>query len=263
MYNFLQKVLDREYNVIKIRKQKISLKNLKQAATLKKSKQDVFTQAVTQGALLRNIGIIAEVKFASPTNPNLGSPNDLANLIRSYLQAGADAISVITEKHFFNGCLEFVSQIKKIASLPILQKDFIVDEYQIFESKNLGADAILLIAKILDQKNLNHFVELALDLGIEPVVEINNEKELKKACSTKTNIIAANARDLNTLEIDVDNACKLLSKIPKKYIKLGFSGVKGKEEAEKYKNAGAGGVLIGTSLMKSDNIRQFIKEIRI
>lgn len=263
MYNFLQKVLDREYNVIKIRKQKISLKNLKQAATLKKSKQDVFTQAVTQGALLRNIGIIAEVKFASPTNPNLGSPNDLVNLIRSYLQAGADAISVITEKHFFNGCLEFVTKIKKITSLPILQKDFVVDEYQIFESKSLGADAILLIAKIIDQKNLNKFVKLALDLRIEPVVEINNGEDLEKACSTKTRIIAVNARDLNTLEIDVDNACKLLNKIPKKYIKLGFSGIKGKGEVEEYKNAGASGVLIGTSLMKSDNIRQFIKEIRI
>lgn len=208
------------------------------------------------------VGIIAEVKFASPTNLKLGSPSNLVNLVKSYEQAGADAISVITEKHFFNGRLKFVSQIKKTTSLPILQKDFVVDEYQIFESKNLGTDAILLIAKILNQRILNKFVKLALDLGIEPVVEINNEEDLEKACGTKTHIIAANARNLNTLEIDIDNACKLINKIPKKYIRVGFSGIKGKKEMEKYKNAGASGVLIGTSLMKSDNISQFIKDIR-
>ena len=208
------------------------------------------------------IGIIAEVKFASPTNPKLGSPADLTKIVKSYQQAEADAISVITEKHFFNGRLEFVTQIKKITSLPILQKDFVIDRYQIFESKSLGADAILLIAKILDQKILNNFVKLALDLRIEPVVEVNDELDLKKATSTKTKVIAVNARNFNTLEINVDQACELLKKVPDNFVKLGFSGIHSKYEVNKYKQSGAKAVLVGTSLMKSNNIFKLIKELK-
>lgn len=248
MHNILLEIINKTKQDLLVRKKLNLLNNSKFYAIFLKPKF---------GA-----GIIAEVKFASPTRSALGSPDTLLLRVKQYQQAGADAISVITEKHFFNGRLEFVTEVKKITPLPVLQKDFVVDEYQIFESKKLGTDAILLIAKILNQRILNKFVKLALDLGIEPVVEINNEEDLEKACGTKTHIIAANARNLNTLEIDVDNACKLINKIPKKYIRVGFSGIKGKKEMEKYKNAGASGVLIGTSLMKSDNISQFIKDIR-
>ncbi len=215
------------------------------------------------GMTRRNgISIIAEIKFASPTNPRLGSAEDLLDRAIEYQKAGADAISVITEKHFFKGDIRFVSQIKKSVKFPVLQKDFIIDEQQIYEAKNVGADALLLIARLIDKKTLNRFVELCFAQGIEPVVEVHNEADLKKAVTTKTSFIAVNARDLDTFEIDVEKACRLLKKIPTTYIKLGFSGIQSKVEVKKYVEAGAKGVLVGTSLMKAKNINGFISSLR-
>lgn len=206
--------------------------------------------------------IIAEIKFASPTNLNLGSPEDLLSRAREYEKAGADAISIITEKHVFKGDIRFVKQVKKVVKIPILQKDFVVDESQIYEAKKAGADALLLIARIVSKEQLKAFVLLAQKLGIEPVVEVFDEKDLKYAVATATRFIAVNARDLETFIVDVDKACKLMKKIPNKFISLGFSGIQSKVEVEKYTKAGAKGVLVGTSLMKAKNIAEFLGGLR-
>lgn len=209
------------------------------------------------------VAIIAEVKFASPTNPNLGSREKLLDRVKKYEDAGADAISIITEKHFFKGDTKFISQVKKEVDIPVLQKDFVIDKQQIYESKNIGSDALLLIAKLVDKKTLEDFVELCFSLEVEPVVEVNNEEDLEKAIITNTNIIAVNARNLENFEIDVEKACKLIKKIPDKFIKLGFSGINSRNEVEKYKKAGAKGVLIGTSLMRTKNIKEFIEGLKL
>lgn len=205
--------------------------------------------------------IIAEIKIASPTVPYFGSEKDIIKRAVNYEAAGADAISVITEKHFFKGNTKFISQIKKDVNLAILQKDFVIDAYQIYESKIIGANALLLIAKIVNQKTLKKFVSLCQEIGLEPVVEISDEADLKKALITSTKIIAVNARNLKTFKVDVDVACLLIKKIPNKFIKLGFSGIKSSDEVKKYQQAGAKGVLVGTSLMKTGNIKSFIKEL--
>lgn len=210
-----------------------------------------------------SVAIIAEIKLASPTAKNLGKSKEVKDRARKYELAGADCISVVTEKHFFNGNPKYIAEIKDVVKLPILQKDFIIDSYQVYETKQLGADAILLIARILSDKSLMTLVNLAQELGLEPVVEINSQHDLNKALKTQTEIITVNARNLDTFVMDVNKACQLLKKIPKKFIKLGFSGVEGKTEIEKYKNAGADGVLIGTSLMRSKDISEFIERIRI
>jgi indole-3-glycerol phosphate synthase len=205
--------------------------------------------------------LIAEVKFASPTNYHLGSSDDLLQRVKEYEQAGADAISVITEKHFFRGNTAFVSKIKKAVKLPVLQKDFVIDEKQIYEAKEIGSDALLLIARLVDKKILKEFVNLCLNLHIEPMVEINSEEDLKKAIATKTNIIAINARDLETFAVDVAKACELMKKIPDRFIKLGFSGIHSPKEVLQYKKAGAKGVLVGTSLMQAKDIVNFVNEL--
>lgn len=210
----------------------------------------------------KTFAIIAEIKFASPTNPNLGSPEDLLDRAREYQKAGADAISIITEKHIFKGDIEFVRQVKKVVNIPILQKDFVINEQQIYEAKSVGADALLFIARLVSEEKLKAFVLLAQKLGIEPVVEVFDEKDLKKAVATATRIIAVNARDLKTFVVDVDKACKLMKKIPNGFIKLGFSGIKSKTEVKKYADAGVRGVLVGTSLMKAKNIKEFIGGLR-
>lgn len=210
-----------------------------------------------------SIAIIAEVKLASPSENDLGKSEDIQTRVRKYEQAGVDAISVVTEKYFFKGDPAFIRRIKKEISLPVLQKDFVINEYQIYESKIAEADAVLLIARLVNVDKLKIFSKLAQELGMEPVVEVNSREDLIKAVKTSTKIIAVNARDLDTFEVNIDKACTLLREIPNSYIRLGFSGVSGRIDAKKYKNAGANGILIGTSLMKTRNISQFLERIRV
>lgn len=205
--------------------------------------------------------VIGEIKLASPTISYFGSDKNIIKRAVTYKNSGINIISIITEKHFFKGNIEFISQIKNKVDLPILQKDFIIDAYQIYESKIIGANALLLIAKIVNQKTLKKFVSLCQEIGLEPVVEISDEVDLKKALITSTKIIAVNARNLKTFKVDVDVACLLIKKISNKFIKLGFSGIKSSGEVIKYQDAGADGVLVGTSLMKTENIKSFIKEL--
>ncbi len=191
-----------------------------------------------------------------------GSSDEIIKRAIAYKKAGAEAISFITEKHYFKGDISFIPQLKKTVSLPILQKDFVVDEYQIYQAKIAGSDALLLIVRYLDIETLKHFVSLCQKLNIEPVVEINNKEDLAKAIETRTKLIAVNARDLQTFEVNVDRACELLRKIPDRFTKLGFSGIHSSLEVKKYKEAGARGVLVGTELMKAKNIGEFLLSLR-
>lgn len=210
-----------------------------------------------------DIGLIAEIKLASPTEGNLGKQDDVLKRLRMYQDAGADAVSIITEKKIFKGDLDLVLATKKSAvNLPVLQKDFVVDDFQIEESRRLGADALLLIARIINGKQLKIFVKLCQKLQLEPVVEICNEDDLTKAVNSGTEIIAVNARDLDTFKVNVNRACQLLKQIPKKFLKLGFSGIHSRSEVEKYKLAGARAVLAGTELMKTDSVNKKIRELK-
>lgn len=210
-----------------------------------------------------DVGLIAEVKLASPTAGRLGKEVDLLNRLHAYQKAGADAVSIITESRIFKGSLELIAAVKKsILDLPILQKDFVIDDFQIEESRRLCADALLLIARIVDEDKLKKLVKLCQNAKLEPVVEIHNLDDLVKTIKSGTDIIAVNARDLDTLTVDVDEACKLLRSIPDKFIKLGFSGIHSRLEVEKYKQAGAKAVLVGTELMRTSDIDRCIKELK-
>lgn len=225
------------------------------------AKNSLFLDAM-QNPKKAGIALIGEIKFASPTAGILGTEKDLVSRVSAYEAAGVDAISIVTEKHFFHGDVSFVTKIKEEVHIPVLQKDFVIDPYQIHQAKQIGADALLLIAKIISPQQLQQFVEVCLEIGIEPVVEINDEKDLKSALETKTNIIAVNARNLETFAVDVANACQLFEIIPDRYIRLGFSGITSEKEVRQYKNSGANGILVGTSLMKSSNIQEFLGGLR-
>lgn len=208
-----------------------------------------------------NMAIIAEIKLASPTMASLGSESDIVQRAIAYEEAGADAISFITEQRYFKGNITFIPEFKTKVNVPILQKDFVIDPYQIYEAKMMSSDAILLIARLVDKNVLKDFVSISQKIGIEPIVEINDEEDLEKALDTKTSFVAVNARDLRTFTVNISKACSLLEKIPQKYIKFGFSGIHSSAEVRRYKKAGAKGVLIGTSLMKAVNIDTFIKSL--
>lgn len=210
----------------------------------------------------KDIALIAEIKLATPAGDKLGDSKDVAERATEYERAGAEAISYITEHHYFKGDSAAIAEIKKNTHLPVLQKDFVIDEYQVYQARIAGADALLLIARLVDRLMLRRLTDLTLSLGIEPVVEVHNSEDLEKAVATKSRFIAVNARDLKNLKIDVAAACKLIRKIPDKFVKLGFSGVSSSVQVKKYKDAGARAVLVGTELMKTNDIRGFIREIR-
>lgn len=260
MHRKLEEIVNNTKKDLLKRKHKISLDELK--ALIGGQARVGFKEAI-KNPKKGPISIIAEIKLASPTQISLGYKNEIVDRVRQYEQSGVDCISVVTEKRFFSGDPKFIGKIKKIVSLPILQKDFVVDPYQVYEAKIAGADALLLIAGILSEKDLTYLVDLTKEIGIEPVVEVVSTKDLRKAVATKTKVIAVNARDLDTFEINIERACRLLKKVPDTFIKLGFSGVKGSKEVRKYKSSGAIGVLIGTSLMKSKNISEFIGRLTI
>ena len=255
MNNMISEIIKKNEGDLLKRKSDVSISDLERQVNQTSKTLDFF------GAF-KGFGIIAEIKLASPSAGNLADKSQVLEIASEYKEGDADAISIITEKYFFKGDLDFIKKVKEETGLPILQKDFVVDPYQIYESRINGADTLLLIAKIISPDQLKKFVELCFQVGVEPVVEINDELDLESALKTKTRIIAVNARDLDSFKVDVDKACELMKKIPEHYLKLGFSGVNSKEEVERYKNSGAGGVLIGTNLIKSADRKKFLEELR-
>lgn len=263
MKNILDEIVGYKKIELEERKKKISLKTLKNLIQgLNYPKKLVTFLESIQLPKKGNISLIAEIKLASPSTGVLGDETVIPRRIKEYDQSDIDAISIITDTKFFQGKLEFIQKAHLYSDLPILQKDFVIDPYQIYESKFYEADALLLIARILTEKELIDFVDLAIQLGIEPVVEIYGEADLKKALKTETKIIAVNARNLDDFSIDISKASKLGKTLPKDRIFLGFSGVKSKKEVEQYTKAGAKGVLVGTSIMQSDDTQKFIKSLR-
>lgn len=217
------------------------------------------------GAILKpqgKIAIIAEIKLASPSAGVLGLDQEIEDRVRAYELGGADAISVVVDQKFFQGSLSLIARIKKVTKLPVLAKDFIIDEYQLYEALVYGADAVLLIARILSGKKLKQLVALASSLGLVAIVEVNEESELPSALGSQAKCIAVNARDLDTFKIDLAKALNIGQKIPKERIFLGFSGVSSQDEVKRYQDGGARAVLVGTSLMKSSDPAKLIKELR-
>lgn len=259
--NFLKEILNYKKKEIEKRKKICAFASLKEKLKKQKEKRRDFVKAILQPKI-GDVSIIAEIKLASPSTGRLGKVEEIEKRVKIYEQSSADAISIVVDKKFFQGELQFIPRVKTAISLPVLAKDFIIDPYQIYELKLFGADSALFIAKILSLAQLKKFVEIAKSLGMEPLVEVNNELELKKAIKTKTRCIAVNARDLATFKIDLKNAYRLLKLIPKKFIALGFSGVKNRKDVEAYIKAGAKAVLVGTTLMKSGNAEETILKLK-
>ncbi len=258
MHKKLEEIIQKTKQELILRKKETSLKKLNQIIL----QTAVHSQFFNNLKNLEKLGLIAEIKIASPIDGLIiPEDTDIEKRILSYKNAGADAISIITERNFFLGDYSLVPIAKGLSNLPILQKDFVIDPYQIYESKSLGADALLLIARLVDKDQLVAFVDICHEIGLDPVVEINSLEDLEKAYQTNTPTIAVNARDLNTFKMDINKACELLKLIPAKYLKLGFSAIESKKDAQKYRSSGADAVLIGTALMKTDNPQKLIKEV--
>jgi len=205
--------------------------------------------------------IIAEVKKASPSKGIIREDFDPLMIAQEYEKGGASAISVLTEPHYFQGNIEYLTGIRRYVSTPLLRKDFIIDKYQVLEAVVYGADFILLIAKALSKKELKELLEYTWRLGMDALVEIHDKEDLTKAIFAGANIIGVNHRNLDTFEMDMNLTQKLMPLIPNGKIIVAESGLKDKETIEHLSSVGADAFLIGEHFMRKDNISESLKEL--
>jgi indole-3-glycerol phosphate synthase len=208
-----------------------------------------------------NYNVITEIKKKSPSKGLICSDFNPIKIAYKYEKAGAKCISVLTEKNFFGGNIEFINQIKDSVKLPILRKDFIIDEWQIYESFYSGADCILLILAILSDEKFKKFYKKASELGMDVICEVHDEDELKRALKVDVKCIGINNRNLKTLEININTFSFLSKKIPEGIIKICESGISTNRELKKKSDEGADAFLIGECLMVSKDIYKKTKKI--
>ncbi|MDP2924225.1 MAG: indole-3-glycerol phosphate synthase TrpC [Candidatus Omnitrophota bacterium] len=209
------------------------------------------------------ISLIAEIKQASPSAGILSkdfSPVDIAKIFQNLK---VNAISVLTEGEFFLGKINYIEDIKKEVALPILRKDFILDEIQVLESRAAGADAIILIMRILSIEQLARLYNFSRELGMDVLVEVHSDKELKKVLKIGAEIIGINNRNLNTLKVDLTQTQKITPFIPPEMVKVSESGINSLKDVLWLKGLGVDAVLVGETLMKAPNLEEKLKELHI
>ncbi|MDM1295497.1 indole-3-glycerol phosphate synthase TrpC [Sphingobacterium sp. N143] len=205
-------------------------------------------------------GIIAEYKRASPSKGNINSTSAVEDVVKAYEEAGASAVSVLTDGEFFKGNLEDLSKARKVLNIPILRKEFIVDKYQITEAKAYGADVILLIAACLKKEEVQEFAAYAHQIGLNVLLEVHNEQELLDNLFDDIDAIGVNNRNLKDFTVDLQHSYDLLDKIPSEYIKVSESGISDPSTIKALRKAGFQGFLIGENFMKTNNPGQAIKD---
>ena len=216
------------------------------------------------GAALTTTGgikLIAEVKKASPSKGVIREDFDPVGIAATYQEAGATCLSVLTEKKYFQGSLESLGAIRRAVGLPLLRKDFIVDEYQIFEARAAGADAILLIAACLDRRQLEDYLGIAGNLGLDVLVESHTVKELDKTLHAGARIVGINNRDLTRFTVSLQTTFDLLQDIPDDRVVVSESGIQSRDDVMRLEKAGVDAVLVGESLMREKDMGKKVKEL--
>lgn len=211
------------------------------------------------------VGIIAEFKRKSPSKGIINAGASVEKVSIGYMQAGASGLSILTDTEFFGGSSKDLTEARKFNFCPILRKDFIIDEYQVIEAKSIGADMILLIARILVKEQIDALAKLANQLGMEVLLEIHNEEELAKI-TDNVQVVGVNNRNLQTFEMTIETSKKLAAKIPSEFLKISESGIHSAAVVEELRNCGFEGFLIGERFMQSARpeqaCREFIQSIK-
>lgn len=209
----------------------------------------------------KHVGVIAEVKRRSPSQGSIRPDIDSASVATSYQRGGAAAVSVLTEERHFGGSIDDLRRVADVVSVPVLRKDFIIDEAQIVEARGAGASAVLLIVRILDRERLRVLAAAVREWGMTPLIEIHDSVELEAALDALPGVIGINARDLNTLEMNTDHAIAVMSEIPPNVTLVAESGVQRRDDVERLAAAGADFVLVGTSVARQDDHEQAVRAL--
>lgn len=259
MSNILEKIIKTKINEIEYIKKKEDINFLKEKINQQELPRN-FILSIENQHKKNKIAIIAEIKKASPSKGIIREIFNPIEIAKIYDKSGASCISILTDEVYFLGSLSYIEEVKKITKLPILRKDFIIDEYQIHQSRAYGADAILLIAGILSQKQLKDYEQLANSLGMQVLIEIHNKLEINKCNKLKTKLIGINNRNLKTFDVNLDNSIKLSKYLLNKII-VSESGINDKKDILKLKENGIKTFLIGEYLMTKNDINLELKNL--
>ena len=255
----LDEIVERTKERIELEKSIIPLDDLKREISYLEVNDEFPFKKALMG---EGVSIIAEVKKASPSKGLISEDFDYLQIAKEYEEAGASAISVLTEPYFFKGDDDYLKEIAENVSLPILRKDFVIDEYMIYQAKYLGASAVLLIVAILDIVQLKKFLDLAHSLGLSAIVEVHDSTEIMKALSVGAEIIGVNNRDLTDFTVDIENTINLRRCVGEDIVFISESGIRTREDIARLEENNVDAALIGETLMKSDDKKAKILELK-
>lgn len=250
-----------------VEKTKIRVEERKREKPLEVIKEEAYKKEINyifpfEKALKnKDVAFICEVKKASPSKGIIAEDFPYLDIALQYEEAGANAISVLTEPFYFKGKDEFLEEISKKVKIPVLRKDFVIDEYMIYEAKILGASAVLLICSILDKVTLKKYIEISSKLGLSALVEVHDENEVNMAIESGARIIGVNNRNLKDFTVDIENSIRLRKMVSKDIIFISESGIKTSEDIETLRKFNINAVLIGETLMRSKNKKQALDEL--
>lgn len=255
MLNFLDEIITKKRKRITEAKECVSLNELQNR--IKPHYLNTFKSALIH----KNISLIAEVKRSSPSAGTINTNCNPTEQAQIYIKGGANALSVLTEEDYFKGSPDDLRAVKKNVSLPVVRKDFIIDEYQVYETATMGADALLLIAAALNQKDLFLFHSLATELGLDCIAEVHNENDIQKLKGIPVSIIGVNNRDLNSFTVDLETSIRLYPLLPKNVVTISESGIKTRGHVVRLQETGFNAILVGELLMRSNNPESMVKEL--
>jgi len=263
--NILDKIIADKIAEVDIRQSQVSLAELKSKVALMPKCRNFYKAVTKQNS--RGVNVIAEIKKASPSAGLICKDFDPVTIALTYQKCGADAISVLTDEKYFQGKLEYINQVKEAVSLPILRKDFIIDPWQIYESRAAGADAILLIGEAVKPAQLMDLMIMAAELTLTVLLEVHQADTLLSVRSLLGfpkkgySVLGINNRDLTTMQVDLNNTGRLAELVDNKNELVAESGIKTRADVEKLKHAGVNAVLIGQTLCESPSIEAKFKEL--
>jgi indole-3-glycerol phosphate synthase len=256
MPTFLETVVERTQASLEARKREVPAAELE--SRLGPSRRG---RPFSEALIAEGISLIAEMKRASPSRGPIRPGASVTEVVAAYQQAGARAVSVLTEGHWFGGSLDDLVEARSACDLPLLRKDFVVDEYQLLEARAAGADAALLIVAALDPDRLHHLMGVASDLGMDCLVEVHDEDEVRRAVDAGAEVIGINNRDLHSLEVDLNTTFELLADVPAGTVVVAESGITRAEDVENLEKAGVDAILVGEALMRADDPVRAVREL--
>ncbi|MDB9762836.1 indole-3-glycerol phosphate synthase TrpC [Alphaproteobacteria bacterium] len=256
----LKEICDNKILEVNTLKKKTSKKELLEIIKMQESPRG-FRKALNNKVKNNNYGLIAEIKKASPSKGLIKSDFNHVKIAEQYLKGGAACLSILTEEKWFKGNINYLIDVKKYSKLPILRKDFILDPWQIYESRSIGADCILIILAAVDDPLAKELINISNSLGMDVLVETHNEEEVNRAISLKACLIGINNRNLKTLDIDLNNTINLSKLIPDHCDIICESGLNNNNDLKGMEKIGIMRFLVGESLMRSDNIELATKEL--